>query len=504
LNSFKTIWRKSKAWFAERLSMTLGVLLFFTLVIAMGVRIFPYLTIEGDTVKLLNGLARATQGAGKFGWEQLHYFSPLQHLIAVVAINDMNFFYDATFIILTSSLASFFIVVFGGFFLLRRLQLDPISWMWFLTCFSSPLIVYARTTFVESLAAGLNFLCVVAIFSRSKIWAVFIPALLAGLSKETAPLMVFTLGVFALALRPKTEFDRSNKLSAKQKVSPELIALTAASLIADILNKSFNMLRYATIENSFYSHDLMQVSSVEQYFTFLYAGFFSMNGGIFFHWPAVILILLGLILAKTTGKIQIDKDDNRIRFTIEKVKPFVPFVFLFAVLAGFSIWHAPFGWISWSNRLSLPWVIPALWLTLAAFGVPILKVFAEQKHPVVRIALMAFWLFLTVIGISHVIAFLYPDRSFVFVGAPTSVCPTAWMGFWPNPIDYYDCVNSYMLDNNSVLSKQWTLIKRADDVVIIVLYSIAMAFSGFMLAKSFSKTAAHRSDGNLRGEFPKE
>lgn len=211
--------------------------------------------------------------------------------------------------------------------------------LWSMVIIASPLLPYAGSTWSEVHAAALMAAAVALVAAEAPPWLVGLVALGAGLSKDTAPVFVAALALAVAQRRPNGR--------RWLPISPALGAALVGSLAASALTVAFNVFRYDSLTNITYLAPTFQVRAPTAVAGQAVALLVSANGGLLPFWPATALLVVLAALAFRRGSSEI-----RLRLAV-----------VAAACSGFilslALWWSPFGWWSWSPRLSIP-LIPAV------------------------------------------------------------------------------------------------------------------------------------------------
>jgi len=252
--------------------------------------------------------------------------------------------------------------VVAAWAVLRRARCPEWRWVFLIAIASGPVVAYGNTTWGETLATGLLTLLVAAAFLQVHPGLLALAAFGAGLTKETGYPFVVALGVVGLVLaRHRT--GRPIRLHLAFGAGGVGLAVLAAAAL--------NLLRFGDPRNTHYLDPQFRTPTPERTLEFAAGLVVAPSGGIVVFWPVasiLVVLLLGLPIYRV------------LRRTIA-MRDAWPALALVAVLAGLllglAFWWVPFGWAAWGPRLSLPWVLPVLLLSLAAYG-PLLRPIAAR------------------------------------------------------------------------------------------------------------------------------
>jgi hypothetical protein len=304
---------------------------------------------------------------------------------------------------------------------LRRGGCAEWRWAFLVAVASGPVIAYGNTTWGEMLAAGLLVLLVAAALLQVHPVLVGLAAFWAGLTKETGYPFVIALGLLALVLG-----RRRTGRSIRLHVLAGAIGLSLAITVASALN----LIRFGSPMNTHYLSDDFRTPAGRV--LELAAGLIaSPSGGILVFWPfasALVVLLLALPIAHAA----------RGATSLRDLWPAgVLVAVLVTLVLGLASWWVPFGWAAWGPRLSLPWVLPILLLSLAAFG-PLLRPFAARAFahassvPLLALA--------TVLVAAPHVGYLWRYSTVpAFFSRETAHCPARGPG-----AQHYECLSEQM------------------------------------------------------------
>lgn len=265
--------------------------------------------------------------------------------------------------------------------------------LWALLVLASPLLPYAGSTWSELHAAALMAAAVALVAAEAPPCLVGLVALGAGLSKDTAPVFVAAL---ALAVAQGLPGGRR-----WLRFSPALGAALGASLAAIALTAAFNVFRYDSLTNITYLAPTFQVRAPSAVAGQAVALLISPNGGLLLFWPATALLVVVAARTLLGGSPEV-----RLRVAV-----------VAAVASGFllslALWWSPFGWWSWSPRLTLP-IVPAVGVAVFVLTPPDFR----PGRPLLLAAAAAVLLAVPQYGITGNSASITP-----FMTAPRPACP---------------------------------------------------------------------------------
>jgi hypothetical protein len=415
-----------------------------------------------DTMQLVRGIPHLVRcvAEGNLGGrcEGASYFAPLQHLPAAAALLFTDDFGMAMRLLVGFNLLSFVTLAVAGAFVLRR-RSTALAYAWLLVLAASPLLFFATRSFSEMLACLAATALCLAIACEANLVVVAVFALLAGLSKETAPAFV---GVLAATLL--------GSLPTAGRISVWLRPMTAVLIgagVSAVLGAAFNMMRFGTWWNVVYAEDFQRFHGGDSVAAFAAAALVSPSGGILFYWPALTLLLA----------VAIGGDARRPRTWLIPLSLLVYCLFL-------GSWYAPFGWITWGNRLLMPWLPPLAFILLLARVSPVIRMFrllsARPALPIVAGAALA------ILSLPQWLVVL--DRRWALdVFRPVPGCEVI-----PRPsVDlayYYQCLDHYLWPTTPTIVRMlgsWTA--DAQSIIAVAAY-FALFVTGVPLA-SLAATA---------------
>jgi hypothetical protein len=293
-----------------------------------------------------------------------------------------------------------------------------------LVALTSPLLYFAYSTLGEMLSTFLLVAVVAAAIGGRRAWWLAPLALMAGITKETAPPFVLALGAIGVFCpRPRPDWRRC------------LASLALGTFAAIVVNAGFNRFRFGVIQNRDYLSPQYHVHGIARKVDLFGALLFAPNGGIWWFWLSAMTVLTAGILYGV----------GRRRETTRRW-PAVAVAALFLVLtAGLAEWWAPFGWFSWGPRLTLPWVPPLALLIVCAYGAAARP--SLQRLLARPIVLAAVLLVLTVVTLPQ-IGVLFDPSAEASLFLPDAQCPTGMTSGSPT---YYRCLDHQAWTRHMVL-----------------------------------------------------
>jgi hypothetical protein len=221
---------------------------------------------------------------------------------------------------------------------------------------TSPLLVYARSSFGEMTAAALTSLYVMSVITRQKWWITVGLGLLVGATKDIAAPFVAMLGFAALG----PDLIR-HPGGLRAHISP----IVAASAVALVPGAVFNYFRFGTLVNLEYI-SILPTINLNTAASYLLGLWFAPNFGLLFFWPAYCAVLC--ILATTL----VSQYSHRSSARLADVSRWLPLLGSMGVLLGLSVGLTRTGFaiagFSWPPRYLLPWSAAVLTVLLHHYG----------------------------------------------------------------------------------------------------------------------------------------
>ncbi len=299
------------------------------------------LIVASETSGLLGCLRSGTW----IGCKEAGYYAPLQKILALpmvaAGIGVSGTVKGLAILGFVATLLALTLIVRD----LTKKQGAPLAHLFVAALACSPFVWYARSPFAEPLAAA--FMLVVArdCLRGGPAWRILVLTFAVSIYKDTAAPFAGLIAWGACALGGKI----------RGRVIPAVIgaALGVATLLL------YNQFRFATWANRAYIGPLSIVSDGSTQASFFLAHFFSPNGGLSFFWSLLApLLVFAWFNAGTSGEPA--------RARAVKTSILASCLAILALAGGLSKWFAPFGWVSWGNRLSLPWLPAILYLGFEA------------------------------------------------------------------------------------------------------------------------------------------
>ena len=315
--------------------------------------------------------------------------------------------------------------VAAGWMALRRIGFAEWRWLFLVVAVGGPALAYGNTTWGEMLATGLVTVFVAAALLPAGPVLVGLAAFAASLTKETGYPFVVALGILALLLaRRRTAVS----------VRPHAIGLAGGVALALALSSAFNLLRFGTPRNAYYLDPALRTSSADRFFELAAGLVASPNGGLLFFWPVACLLVAVLLAVPALLALRGAAPWR------EAWPSLTLLVIVGGIVVGLASWWSPFGWWAWGPRLSLPWVLPVVLLSLAAFGSHATSLVARAVRSVRGLTATA--IVCVVCALPHA-GLLWAPRTIgeFFFFHKTVACPGG--GPPPTPA-YYECLHEEM------------------------------------------------------------
>ena len=287
-------------------------------------------------------------------------FPLLQYVPAIIldALGGSNAWTIRVFVILNA--ASLVAIIGLAYLTMKRLA--PPLWAPLVTAtlLASPLLWYGRVALGEELAAAVVLGAVVAVLLDASPAIIGVLVAVACITKETNPPFVFALALICLlARRAGTDPERRRRL----------YAIVVGTIIGIGLNSAFNVLRFGSARNTYYTQRSFYAPNVGVVTRDFLVQWFAPNGGLAWFWPLAPVAVLGVAVVsyRTSGT------GSWRRFAV----PLVAALFV-AQIVLLAAWFSPFGWYAWGPRLVLP-LVPAMLVAACALGA------RDATHAVARL-----------------------------------------------------------------------------------------------------------------------
>jgi hypothetical protein len=336
------------------------------------------------------------------------YWPLLQHIPDVISIELGATSHPAR----TRILALLGIAGIVGSVVLARLVLSRVqqaAWFWgfFFVVLSGPFIAYARTTVGEVFAAGLLVCFVAATVLKAPPALVALAAFGACLTKETSYPFVIALGVLGLVLARRR---------TGRPIRPHIIGGIAGMVVAILLASLLNVVRFGSVLNTNYLDSHFRTPGISRTLEYAAALLVSPSGGIFVFWlSASVLVSVACLLPFVT----------RSQPKLDARPALVLIAISIGLVLGLASWWTPFGWTSYGPRLSLPWLLPLVLMSLVAYGDALAPLVARLLAPSWR--LVAVFAVVFALTLPHVGEMWRPNATSGFF-AQEKNCQAPWNG----------------------------------------------------------------------------
>jgi hypothetical protein len=379
--------------------------------------------VGGDTPFVLDGsnalltcLSRHDFNACGFTGELNHwglmtpigYWPLLQHIPDVISIELGATSHPAR----TRILALLSVAGVVGSVLLARLVLSRVgqpAWFWgfLFVVLSGPFIAYARTTVGEVFAAGLLVCLVAATVLQAPPALVALAAFGACLTKETSYPFVIALGFLGLVLARRR---------TGRRIRPHVIGGIAGTAVAILLASLLNIVRFGSVLNTNYLDSHFRTPGIGRPLEYVAALLVSPSGGIFVFWLSASVLVSAACLLPFLSRSQRRLDAR---------PALVLIAICVGIVLGLASWWTPFGWTSYGPRLSLPWLLPLVLMSLVAYGDSLALLTARLLAPTWR--LLAIFVGVFALTLPHVGEMWRPNATAGFF-AQVANCQSPWNG----------------------------------------------------------------------------
>jgi hypothetical protein len=357
----------------------------------------------------------------------------------LIAINALSFI--ATVVLLCWAAASMANPL-GGQVLVLLMITSPLAW-------------YGTAAFGEMLAA-LAIAAYCALLLRRGCWLLVAASLvIAGISKETVLPFLLAIGII-----PLLASECKNRTVRRQHI----VALALGSSGALALNSAFNYFRYGQGGNRVYSQDILQVREFDTWAKSFVALWLAPNGGLVWFWPS-LCSLLAVLAIVAWGKFRQGRRDWRFY-----LPAFAIIGMLVVMTAGLALWFAPFGWVAWGPRLSLP-LLPGIALIIVTY-------YAELLREMVRFVSRSWFILLVLGGVVAVVSLpqlliLWSPEAVGALFAPDSVCPVTPV-IEQNRSYFFRCQDHYAWTRPSVLVSGVQGLRSGEARLVAAAYGVAV------------------------------
>ncbi len=279
------------------------------------------------------------------------YWPLLQHIPDVISIELGATSHPArTRILALLSVAGVVGSVLLARLVLLRVRQAPWFWGFVFVVLSGPFIAYARTTVGEVFAAGLLVCLVAATVLQAPPALVALAAFGACVTKETSYPFVIAIGLLGLVLARRR---------TGRPIRAHIIAGIAGTAVAVLLASLLNVVRFGSVLNTNYLDSHFRTPGIGRTLEYSAALLVSPSGGIFVFWLSASVLVTGACLLPLR---------SRSRQKLDARPALVLIAISVGLVLGLASWWTPFGWTSYGPRLSLPWLLPLVLMSLVAYG----------------------------------------------------------------------------------------------------------------------------------------
>ena len=336
------------------------------------------------------------------------YWPLLQHIPDVISIELGATSHPARTRVLTLlSVAGVVGSVALAWLVLSRVRQQAWFWGFMFIVLSSPLITYARTTVGEMLATGLLVGLVAATVLQARPPLVALAAFGACITKETSYPFVVTLGILGLVLARRR---------TGRPIRAQVIGGIAGTAVAFVLASLLNIVRFGSVQNTNYLDSHFRTPGIGRMLEYAVALLVSPSGGIFIFWLSASVLVSAACLLPF-----LSRSDRRL-----DVRPALVLIAIcIGLVLGLASWWTPFGWTAYGPRLSLPWLLPLVLMSLVAYGDALAPLTARLLEPVWR--LLAIFVAVFALTLPHVGEMWRPNSTVGFF-AQVKNCQAPWNG----------------------------------------------------------------------------
>jgi hypothetical protein len=300
---------------------------------------------------------------------------PLQYIPDLIATSlGVSTHPDRVRILASLGIASLVLGLFLVWLVFRRFGQPALFWVFVFVFLSGPLLAYGNTSWGEVLAAGVLVCFVAATLLQAPPAAIAGAAFAACLTKETSYPVVVALGLLGLVLA---------KRRTARPITEHAIWGACGVAAAFVLTSLFNIIRFGSILNKNYLHSDFHTPGVVRKLDAVAGLLASPSGGILVFWTSASILVIAACLPpllRATRRRRVDAD----------VWPaLIITVVALGLIVTLASWWTPFGWLAWGPRLSLPWVLPLVLLSLVAYGEPIAALLGRLLGPTTQLLLVA-------------------------------------------------------------------------------------------------------------------
>lgn len=336
------------------------------------------------------------------------YWPLLQHIPDVISIElGANGHPARTRILALLSVVGFVGSVGLAWIVLTRMKQRAWFWGFLFIALSSPLITYARTTVGEVYASGLLVGLVAAVALQASPWLVGLAAFGACITKETSYPFVIALGLLGLVLARRR---------TGRPIRGQVIGGLAGTALAFVLASLLNIVRFGSIWNTNYLDSHFRTPGIGRTLEYAAALLVSPSGGIFVFWLSASVVIAAACLLPF-----LSRSERR----LDMRPALILLVICAGLVFGLASWWTPFGWTSYGPRLSLPWILPLVLMSLVAYGDALAPLAARLLTPLWRLA--AIFVVVFALTLPHIGEMWRPNSTYGFF-AQVQNCRAPWNG----------------------------------------------------------------------------
>jgi hypothetical protein len=324
-----------------------------------------------------------------------------------------------------------------------------------LVAITGPLLWYSQMGFAESLAA-FSILWMAVALLKQRWWMVAVAALLAAVTKETAPFFLVPLAAAIV-------------LSERRPLAAGLLPVVTGAAVGVLVNVLFNVWRYGTLYNEYYSEPARITPGVGLKAQFFAGQLVAPNAGLLWFWPVAAVVMTVAVVAALRAPPHGDR------------RPVLLWLVTFAGLVGiFASYHSPYGWNAWGPRYLVPW-IPALCVAALAVADP-----GRLRHAASTLGRTRVWLGATLVTIALALPQLgvfmsskLPFHLFDDARPPCYYVAPTVLEAYEHP-NYYRCTTHLSWAAKPILLHGMRGLRSAEGVGLSVL--LALAAGGLLFA----------------------
>ena len=174
-------------------------------------------------------------------------------------------------------------------------------------------------------------------------------------------------------------------------IKPQIIGGIVGMAIAILLASLLNIVRFGSVRNTNYLDSHFRTPGIGRTFEYVVALLVSPSGGIFVAWLSASVLVSAACLLPFVLRSQRRLD----------VRPALVLIAVcIGLVLGLASWWTPFGWTAYGPRLSLPWLLPLVLMSLVAYGDSLAPLTARLLAPTWR--LLAIFVAVFALTLPHV------------------------------------------------------------------------------------------------------